>query len=80
MSTLSLRLPNSIHKRVKELAKLDGISINQFVSIALTEKLSVMNAIDYLEKRGKRGSRKKFLNVLDKVSNRSPEPFDRLDD
>lgn len=80
MSTISLRLPNSIHNRVKELAKMDGVSINQFISIALTEKLSVMNAADYLEKRAKRGSREKFESVLNQVSNRSPEPFDIMEE
>jgi len=79
MSTVSLRLPKSIHDRVKELAKLDGVSINQFISIALTEKVSVMNAADYLEKRAKRGSREKFENVLNKISNRAPEPYDVFD-
>ena len=79
MSNVSLRLPNSIHKRVKELAKSDGVSINQFISVALTEKVSVMNAVDYLEKRAKRGSREKFENVLKKVSSISPEPFDILE-
>lgn len=80
MSTISLRLPNSIHNRVKELAKVDGISINQFISMALTEKVSVMNAADYLEQRAKRGNRNKFEKVLKKVSDRNPEPFDFLND
>ena len=31
MSTLSLRLPDSLHKQIKALAKKDGISINQFI-------------------------------------------------
>lgn len=78
MSTVSLRLPNSIHNRVKELAKLDGVSINQFISVALTEKVSVLNAVDYLEKRASRGNVEKFRSVLDKVSNREPESFDRI--
>lgn len=77
MSTVSLRLPNSIHNRVKELAKQDGVSINQFISIALTEKLSVMNAAEYLEKRAKRASREKFDRVMEKVSERPPEDFDK---
>jgi hypothetical protein len=59
---------------------MDGVSINQFISVALTEKLSVMNAIDYLEKRAKRGSRTKFESVLHKVSNRPSEPFDSIED
>ena len=79
MSTVSLRLPNSIHNRVKQLAKMDGVSINQFISVALTEKVSVMNAVDYLENRAKRGTLDKFQRVLDKVSGREPEPFDTVD-
>ena len=42
MSTISLRLPESIHKRVKEIAKRESISINQLISTALAEKLSAL--------------------------------------
>jgi hypothetical protein len=72
MSAISLRLPNSIHKRVKTLAKIDGVSVNQFVTVALTEKLSVMNAMDYIAERAGKGSRAKFERVLGKVSKREP--------
>ncbi|MCP4297243.1 MAG: toxin-antitoxin system HicB family antitoxin [Proteobacteria bacterium] len=40
MSTLSLRLPDSLHERVKNLSKVEGVSINQFITLALTEKMS----------------------------------------
>ncbi len=79
MSNISLRLPNSIHSRVKELAKIDGVSINQFIAVALTEKISVMNAADYLEERAKKGKKNKFDNVLKKVSDRAPEEFDCIE-
>jgi hypothetical protein len=59
---------------------MDGVSINQFISIALTEKLSVMNAVDYLEARAKKGSREKFERVLNKVSNRAPDSFDVMEE
>lgn len=42
MSTLSLRLPDSLHNRVRELAQQDGISINQFISTAVAEKLAAL--------------------------------------
>ncbi|MDZ7772288.1 MAG: toxin-antitoxin system HicB family antitoxin [Balneolaceae bacterium] len=29
MSTLSLRLPDSLHKKLKELAEKEGVSMNQ---------------------------------------------------
>ena len=40
MSTLSLRLPDSLHKKIKEFSKQEGISINQFITIAVSEKIS----------------------------------------
>lgn len=78
MSTLSLRLPDSLHRRVRELAQQDGISINQFISTAVAEKLSALLTEEYLEARAKRGSRDKFLAVLAKVPDAPPEPGDEL--
>lgn len=78
MTTLSLRLPDSLHKRVRELAQQDGISINQFISTAVAEKLSALMTEEYLEQRGKRGSREKFMAVLAKVPDAPPEPGDEL--
>ena len=40
MSALSLRLPKSLHKQVKELAQEEGISMNQFVLLAVAEKVA----------------------------------------
>ena len=40
MSSLSLRLPDSIHRHLKRAADVDGISINQFINLAVAEKLS----------------------------------------
>jgi len=67
MSTLSIRLPNSLHKRVRELAEREGVSINQFVSTAVAEKLSALMTEEYLAERAKRGDRRKFDAVLSRV-------------
>ena len=67
MSTLSLRLPDSLHKQLREVAKQEGISINQFVSTAIAEKMSALLTEALLEKRAQRGSREKFERVLAKV-------------
>jgi hypothetical protein len=77
MSAISLRLPNSIHARVKHLAKDDGVSVNQFITVALTEKLSVMNAAEYFAEKAKKGSREKYDRVLLKVSKREPLEYDK---
>ncbi len=57
MSTISLRLPESLHKRVRQLAQKEDASINQFVTTALAEKLSALLTSEYLEERAKRGRR-----------------------
>jgi hypothetical protein len=78
MSTMSLRLPESLHRRAKELARQEGISINQLVATALAEKISALAAGEYLEQRAARGSRRKFERALKKVKNVEPDKRDRL--
>ncbi len=78
MSTLSVRLPDSLHKQIKKLAKQEGISMNQFIALAVAEKMSALMTVEYLEQRARRGSREKYDAVLAKVPDVEPEEFDRL--
>lgn len=78
MSTLSLRLPDSLHKQLKEIAQKQGIPINQFVSTAVAEKMSALLTEELLEKRARRGSREKFESVLAKVPDVEPGEQDRI--
>jgi len=72
MSTLSLRLPNSIHRHIKQIAEEDGVSINQFISTAVSEKISAVSTMNYLEQRAKRADRAAFRDILNKVPKRAP--------
>jgi predicted transcriptional regulator len=78
MSTISLRLPQSLHKRVRDLAKKEEISINQFIATALAEKMSALMTSDYLEERSKRGNRQKFVRAMSKIRGIDPEKKDAL--
>ena len=78
MSTMSVRLPESLHKRVRDLAKREGISMNQFIATALAEKLSALMTREYLEEQGRRGDRQKFDRALGKVRDVDPALRDRL--
>ena len=78
MSALSLRLPNSLHERVRELARREGVSINQLVSAALAEKMSALLTEEYLETRARRGSRARYLAALPHVPDVEPDPEDVL--
>jgi len=72
MSTLSLRIPDSLHRQIRDIAKRENISINQFVSTAVAEKLSALLTEEYLAERAGRGSRRKFERVLSKVRDAEP--------
>ena len=78
MSTISLRLPDSLHNRIRKLAKKDHVSINQFAATAIAEKISALETEGYLESRAARGSRKQFDRALSKVGSAKPERHDRL--
>lgn len=60
MRTISLRLPDSIHKMAREVASEDHISLNQFIASAVAEKLSALTTETYLADRASRGSWPRF--------------------
>lgn len=78
MSTLSLRLPDSIHRHIKDIAIKEGVSINQFISTAVSEKISAIVTEEYIAKRAKNANIDDFDRILDKVPNRKPLPGDEL--
>jgi hypothetical protein len=67
MSEISVKIPDSIFKGLQAVEQQEGINIEQFVSSAIAEKLSIFMSGDYLSERAIRGSREKFLSVLDRA-------------
>ena len=78
MSTMTVRLPESLHDQLKDLAKAEGISINQFLVVAAAEKMSALKTVEYLESEAKLASRKDFESVLHKVPDVQADEADRL--
>jgi hypothetical protein len=78
MSTLSLKLPNSLHEQAQELAQKEGISLNQFVTLAVAEKTAVLTTKVYLQERAKRGSREQLLAILANAPDVEAEEYDQL--
>lgn len=78
MSALSLRLPRSIHLHIREIAKNEGVSINQFVSSAVSEKISAIMTEDYLKSRAKRAKKSDLKKILDNVPKSKPILGDEL--
>lgn len=67
MSALTLRLPDSLHRHLKDAADMDGVSVNQFVSLAVAEKLSALQTYDLISRRAERSSREDFLSAMASV-------------
>ena len=77
-STLTLRLPNSLHKKIRDLAKEDGTSINQFLVTAAAEKMSAILTKSYLEAEAAKGQREDFEKVLRAVPHVEPDAYDKF--
>ena len=78
MSVLSLRLPDSVHRHIREIAEKEGVSINHFISSAVSEKISALMTEDYLKERAKKAKKADFKKILARVPNRKPIPEDEL--
>ena len=50
-NTYPLRLPRSVKAAVEQLAKEEGISLNQFVATAVAEKLAAMRTATFFAER-----------------------------
>ena len=78
MTAIKINLPASIAKKAEEFAREDGVSMDQFVSSAVSEKISAWMAEDVIERRAKRASREKFLAALAEAPDLPPDDNDRL--
>ena len=78
MTALSLRLPESLHRKLTEVAAREGISVNQLINSAVAEKMAALLTEEYLEERARRGNRRKFRAALAKVADIEPEENDRI--
>lgn len=78
MSIVQVQIPDSLQKSLCDLASREGISIDQFISTAIAEKLSALMTENYLIERAKRGDRTKYEEILAKVPDVEPEAYDKI--
>ncbi len=75
MTALTIRLPDSVHLKIKELAAKDRISVNQFIASAASEKMASVLTLAHLRSEAKRGKRKDFERFLGAVAD-APDEFE----
>ena len=74
MTALTIRLPNSVHQKVKELAARDDISVNQFIASAVSEKMASVITLHYLKAEAAKGNRSDFERYLNLIPD-APAPM-----
>lgn len=79
LSTYPLRLPRSIRAGVERFSKQDGISINQFVSIAVAEKLAMIQAQAYFAERSARADMMAFDQLMQRSGGEPPRAGDTVE-
>ncbi len=72
MSSLTVRIPESLYNGLREISKREGVSINQYIALAVTEKMSVINTMDAISERKKKGRKDDIFDILSKVKSRPP--------
>ena len=73
MSTVNVQIPNSLHTHLQDLAVREGVTIEQFITTAIAEKMAALMTESYLTERAKRGSRAKYEAVLAQVPDINPK-------
>ena len=74
LSTYPLRLPVSLKSAVEKFSKKDRTSINQFVVVAVAEKLSALNTAAFFEERRAEADYDAFRKILTRRGGEPPDP------
>ena len=76
-STYPLKLPTSVKNAAAELAKLDGVSLNQFIAAAVAEKVgTIRTARDFLHARAGSAQPRDMMKYLHRAPKVAPTPGD----
>ena len=73
-SNVALRLQSSLLEEVRRVARIEDVAINQFINVAVAEKLSALRTEDYLKERASRGNAARAKRLL-RQAGRDAEPL-----
>lgn len=77
-SNYALRLQDSLKRAAERLAAEDGASLNQFINVAVAEKIAAIETAEYFRSRAARGSRKAYQRFLAKAGSERPREGDEI--
>lgn len=77
-SNYALRLQASLMEEVKKVAAEEGTSINQFINVAVAEKLAALRTAEYFKERAARADMDAFWQILERAGTEPPREGDEL--
>jgi hypothetical protein len=78
-SNVALRLQSSLLDEARRVSEAEGVALNQFINVAVAEKLSALRTEEYFRERGQRGNVYKAKGLLKRAGRgEPPAPGDEL--
>jgi hypothetical protein len=74
LASFPLRLPKSIKAEAERQSRDDGTSLNQFIAIAVAEKIAARQTAAFFEERAKRAAGSALWDLLDRAGGEPPRP------
>ncbi len=78
MSTFALRLPDSLYAHAKQMAEQDQASLNQFITVAVAEKVSALQTAEFFAQRAGSAKPGDLARLLKQVKSREPLVGDEM--
>jgi uncharacterized protein (DUF1778 family) len=80
LQSFSLRLSHSLKRALQKAAEKDGVSINQFVSTAIAEKLAVLETNEFFSEYQERADFTEFARIMSRANGAPPREGDEISD
>lgn len=78
-SNVALRLQTSLLEEAKRVSETEGVALNQFINVAVAEKLSALRTEEYFQERARRGNVRNAKRILKSAGRGNPAvPGDEL--
>lgn len=79
-SNYALRLLGSVKAEAEKVAAAEGTTLNQFINVAVAEKLAALRTVQYFQDRTARADLAAFDRLLTQAGGEPPRPGDELDE
>ena len=77
MSRLTLRLPDSLHRQLEELASSEAVSLNQYIVYALTRQITLAYTVQAVPEKAVAEQRAAYTALLQNLGEAS---FEQIQD